>query len=193
MKGRKKGRVKNIKNMGQYFKLINEDKKEVVNAWDLGGGAKFFEWLYNREIRVLAWLLRRSNVVGGGDIEKYETLGRWAGDRISLVGDYDKSGLYDEEKTGFTDISKLLKEEFNDALKREGTLDEFGLFTFKEEENKRNMNNHFKNLIKRKQKEKLIKTGIYWALVIIVIIVLWWASAWIARIDWCQIWYDFSC
>lgn len=122
--------------MGQYFKLINEDKKEVINAWDLGGGAKFYEWLFNREIRVLAWLLRRSNEGGGGDInnpEKYQTLGRWAGDRISLIGDYDKSGLYDEEKTGYADISKLLKKEYNQALKEDGTLDEYGLFTFDEE------------------------------------------------------------
>lgn len=121
--------------MGQYFKLVNEDKKEVVNAWDLGGVAKFFEWLYNREIRILAWLLRRSNEGGGGDIDdegQYKTLGRWAGDRISLVGDYDKSGLFDNEKTGYKDISKLLRKEYNQALKKDGFYEDYGLKNMKE-------------------------------------------------------------
>ena len=91
--------------MGQYFKLVNEDKEEVVVSYDIGGTAKFYEWMYNNQVRVLAWLLRRSNEGGGGDIDdssKYQTLGRWGGDRVSLVGDYDDSGLYNKA-AGFTD------------------------------------------------------------------------------------------
>ena len=82
--------------MGQYFKIVNEDKKEVINPWDLGGTAKFWEWLWNPQARVFVWLLRKSDEGGGGDInatERFETLGRWAGDRITLVGDYDSSNL----------------------------------------------------------------------------------------------------
>ena len=85
--------------MGQYFKIVNEDKKEVVNAWGLGGVAKFWEWVGNRQVKVFVWLLRKSDEEGGGDIrhpERYETLGRWAGDRITLIGDYDSSHLYQD-------------------------------------------------------------------------------------------------
>ena len=121
--------------MGQYFKIVNEDKKEVVNAWDIGGGAKFWEWMYNPQIRVFGWLLRKSDGDGGGDIPseergQYQTLGRWAGDRVTLVGDYDSSELYqkasNEDDAGekrqdgeYTDISKLVREEFNHAVRRD--------------------------------------------------------------------------
>ncbi len=122
--------------MGQYFKIINEDKKEVINAWDLGGVAKFWEWLYNRQARVFVWLLRKSDGDGGGDIsiderDQYETLGRWAGDRITLIGDYDSSRLWSMSETKdadgnllpnatYTDISALVRKEFNDAIRKDG-------------------------------------------------------------------------
>jgi hypothetical protein len=121
--------------MGQYFKLVNLDKREVVNPWDIGGVAKFWEWLYNPQARVLVWLLRQSDGDGGGDIdtaerERYTTLGCWAGDRITLVGDYDSSGLWDEAATRddhglehpdalYTDISETLRKEFNEAVQRD--------------------------------------------------------------------------
>ena len=121
--------------MGQYFKLVNLDKKEVVNAWDTGGGAKFWEWLYNIQARVLIWLLRQSDSDGGGDIPeaeraRYTTLGRWAGDRVTLIGDYDASGLWhtaaNRTKTGalveppeYHDISATVRREFNDAVTRD--------------------------------------------------------------------------
>ena len=52
--------------MGQYFLIVNEDKKEVVNPWDSGGVAKFWEWICNSQVRVFAWLLRKSDEGGGG-------------------------------------------------------------------------------------------------------------------------------
>ena len=30
--------------MGQYFRLLNYDKREYVDPWDLGGVAKLWEW-----------------------------------------------------------------------------------------------------------------------------------------------------
>lgn len=121
--------------MGQYFKLVNLDKKEVVNPWDIAGSAKFWEWLYNPQARVLVWLLRQSDEDGGGDIraderERYTTLGRWAGDRVTLIGDYDSSNLWEASATTdahgrphpdaeYTDISTTLRQEFNEAVKRD--------------------------------------------------------------------------
>ena len=120
--------------MGQYFKIVNQDKKEVINAWDLGGGAKFWEWLWNPQARVFVWLLRKSDEGGGGDIndpERFETLGRWAGDRVTLTGDYDSSRLWNMSETKdadgkplpnatYTDISALVRKEFNDAIRKDG-------------------------------------------------------------------------
>ena len=120
--------------MGQYFKIVNIDKKEVVNPWDIGGVAKFWEWMHNPQARVLVWLLRKSDEGGGGDIdqpERYTTLGRWAGDRIVLIGDYDSSRLWDKTNAkdgkgrqlanaGYTDISKTVRKEFNEEIERDG-------------------------------------------------------------------------
>ncbi len=120
--------------MGQYFKIVNEDKKEVINAWDVGGCAKFWEWLWNPQARVFVWLLRKSDEGGGGDIndpERFETLGRWAGDRITLTGDYDSSRLWNMSETKdadgkplpnatYTDISALVRKEFNAAIRKDG-------------------------------------------------------------------------
>ena len=114
--------------MGQYYKFVNIDKKEVVNAWDLGGVAKFVEWFYNPQRKVFIWLLAQSSStrggayerLGGGDLENegYETLGRWAGDRVTFVGDYDASGLYQTAEQ-YTDISVKVRTELNAALTKD--------------------------------------------------------------------------
>ena len=58
---------------------------------------------------------------GGGDIEvepsELKYCGRWAGDRIVVIGDYDSSGLYDEvKKKGWKDISVGVAKEFNEFI-----------------------------------------------------------------------------
>lgn len=98
--------------------LANTTKREVVDPSKLDGFFKFKEWLSGDQARVLVWLLRRSDESGGGDIDdpdRYETLGRWAGDHVLLVGDYDSSGLYMEARRGFKDISEKLRREYNDG------------------------------------------------------------------------------
>lgn len=115
--------------MGQYYKLVNKDKREAVVSYDIGSSAKFFEWLYNNQARVLVWLLRQSSEGGGGDLpdpDRYETLGRWAGDRITLIGDYDESGLY-QEAEGYENVSRALLEEYNRAVEEDGWRAEMGL------------------------------------------------------------------
>ena len=134
--------------MGQYFKAINLDKREVVCPWCLDGGAKLWEWAVNRQGAVFTLLLRQSSSTGGGDyggpepqlieltndnaaetlnelmakglaregmempIPSSSVVGRWAGDRVALVGDYDDSGLYQEARR-FANISEKLVEEWN--------------------------------------------------------------------------------
>lgn len=104
--------------MGQYFKAVNLDKKEFVCPWSIGGVAKLWEWCTNKEAGVFPFLLRESNERGGGDITKdYATAGRWAGDRIVLIGDYDESKLWDTLETGECEnISRQLVEDYNDFI-----------------------------------------------------------------------------
>jgi hypothetical protein len=112
----------NVKNdggdeMGQYFVLVNLDKREFIHPHEFGTGAKLWEICRNNIAGVLPFLLRQSNEGGGGDIQKnYKNAGRWAGNRIVVVGDYDKSGLYDRAKEEFKEISKEVKKEFIDFI-----------------------------------------------------------------------------
>src|SRR6266702_2328052 len=107
--------------MGQYFRAVNVSKKEFVSPWDIGGLAKLWEWCVNKEAGIFPYLLRKSNETGGGDISdpdlKYA--GRWAGDEVYLVGDYDESDLYEKAGNEFTNISQPLVEEYNNFIEVE--------------------------------------------------------------------------
>lgn len=100
--------------MGQYFLLINLDKKEYIDPFKLGGGYKLWEWMANFTIFLPFFLLRKSTEGGGGDYHGRElkNLGRWAGDRVMLVGDYDESGLYDLAEKEFKEISDEIRMDF---------------------------------------------------------------------------------
>jgi len=50
---------------------------------------------------------------------RFKTCGRWAGDEIYLVGDYDDSGLYHEAKAFYKDITREVVEEFNEFIELE--------------------------------------------------------------------------
>jgi len=103
--------------MGQYFRAVNLDKKEYVCPWKIGGAAKLWEWCCNNQAGIFPFLLRKSSEGGGGDIkEDYETAGRWAGDRIVLIGDYDESKLWDILETEYVDISEQLVSDYNDFI-----------------------------------------------------------------------------
>jgi hypothetical protein len=116
--------------MGQYFKAVNIDKREVVCPWCIGGGAKLWEWSANTQGSIFTLLLRKSDEGGGGDFYGYHKecdeggpitcrpepmVGRWAGDRVALVGDYDPSNLY-TEAAGYRNISRELVAVWNDFI-----------------------------------------------------------------------------
>ena len=101
--------------MGQYFKVFNLDKKEVLTPLSFHDGSKLMEFgtSSNGILTGLTILLRQSSGVGGGDftyrvnnisLHNSESVGSWAGDRIAIVGDYDDSHLYFDES--YTDISE---------------------------------------------------------------------------------------
>lgn len=101
--------------MGQYFRAINISKREYVSPWEIGFGAKLWEWCANRSASIFPYLLRKSSSGGGGDIHLDHPgyAGRWAGDEVYLIGDYDETGLYQRTEMEFTNIAAGLVEEYN--------------------------------------------------------------------------------
>ena len=83
--------------MGQYFKIVNLDKGELLHPHDFDDGLKLTEFGYsgNGTMAGLAALLADSNGKGLGDIKSDSPLiGSWAGDRIVITGDYEDEGLW---------------------------------------------------------------------------------------------------
>lgn len=102
--------------MGQYFLVTNLDRLEFIHPHRVGSGLKLWEICANNVSRLLPFLLRQSSEDGGGDYRgAHESAyaGRWAGDRIVVIGDYDDSGLYDEVLTTYKEIGADMAEEFN--------------------------------------------------------------------------------
>ena len=67
---------------------------------------------------IFPYLLRKSTGRGGGDIEFVSPYfaGRWAGDEVYLVGDYDEGPLYERAKTEYHNISRELAVEYNQFM-----------------------------------------------------------------------------
>ena len=109
--------------MGQYHKIANLDRKEVLNPHNFGVGIKLLEFSESRVTTALSVLLACSNNRGGGDLRSDDELcGSWAGDRIAIIGDYWEEDeakrnliptwdmMGEEEGGEYTDISlKILK------------------------------------------------------------------------------------
>ena len=105
--------------MGQYFKLANLDKKEFVNPGTIGDGLKQWEICANGDTARLAMFLMTMGDNDGGAIR-----GRWANDKVVLVGDYDPSGLYAELKpeNGWTDVTRDATHQFNAFIDDESLM-----------------------------------------------------------------------
>jgi hypothetical protein len=120
--------------MGQYWKPINIDKKEYIHPHTLGAGLKLWEQLANHpgigEALIILLALPACNGRGGGDLRPHPVIGRWAGDRVILVGDYAEpedyediinldNHLYDEchDEGSFTDISDMVAEVIESELR----------------------------------------------------------------------------
>lgn len=116
--------------MGQYFVILNTTKREFLHPHKLGSGLKLWEICASKAAGVLVYLLRQSNELGGGDVDdnvKFPNAGRWAGDSITVVGDYDKSRLYQRamhpeefpkmnEEIPYKDISLIIRKEYEKFL-----------------------------------------------------------------------------
>ena len=117
--------------MGQYWKIYNETKKEMLNPWAFGEVAKLHEWPMDgpggMQTALVVLLLEKSSLGDGGGDFDFEAapdklrgfIGWWRGDKISIVGDYSHlpefsdSNVEDDWEAAYSDISedmaKLLK------------------------------------------------------------------------------------
>jgi hypothetical protein len=119
--------------MGQYHKLINLDKQEVVEPNGLGLFSKQYEHTgVEASLADAIYLLVMSSPAsGGGDWPEFEVSGRWCGDRVIVLGDYtreipnyegDASKLWgesDEWKNISTEVREALGTTFGITYKVE--------------------------------------------------------------------------
>ena len=87
--------------MGQYYKVVNTTKKQVMNPHSFGSGAKLMEFSSDRMsiMQGLAILLADGNGRGGGDLRSENPLvGSWAGDSIVIAGDYADEGKFVQDE-----------------------------------------------------------------------------------------------
>ena len=85
--------------MGQYYHPINITKKEFLHPHKFGDGLKLMEFGLSGmgTMAGLSILLADGNGQGGGDINEDPVsgiVGRWAGDRIVIAGDYADPGRF---------------------------------------------------------------------------------------------------
>lgn len=127
--------------MGQYWIPVNLDKKEFIDPHKLGCGLKLVEQLNNHPGTGAALLILCAAMPerrGGGDLEEHQVIGRWAGDRIALIGDYAERGDFKKARGNdspdriynlciggaYTDVSEAVAEvierEFNGQFVGEG-------------------------------------------------------------------------
>lgn len=97
--------------MGQYHKVYNVDRKEMLHAHRMNMGLKLMEQVgFEKSMADAVFLLlANSNGRGGGDANAHPCIGRWAGDRIVVQGDYaeptDQGFIPEDVLDTFADIS----------------------------------------------------------------------------------------
>ena len=127
--------------MGQYFLVVNTTKKEYLHPHRFGEGLKFMEFTVDGcgIMHGLAHLLAQSSA--GVAIDNPEVTGRWVGDHVVIVGDYDESGVFDKayESDDYADISQAVIQHIgrdsyvqSELCERRafGSSDEYGVSVF---------------------------------------------------------------
>lgn len=123
--------------MGQYYKVVNTTKKQVMIPHSFGSGAKLMEFSSDRMsiMQGLAILLADGNGRGGGDLRSENPIiGSWAGDSIVVAGDYADEGKFVDDATmnlylvseTYEDISfKIIEVLCDDSCWRQDYYDEW--------------------------------------------------------------------
>lgn len=100
--------------MSQYFMVINHSIREYLHPLDIGENASFFGLIHGITATILAYLLRNSDSLGYGDIiNDMDFNGRWAGDRIEILGDYHNQDKFLDIENKYDNITKEAYAEYN--------------------------------------------------------------------------------
>ncbi|CAG0999235.1 hypothetical protein PLCT2_02964 [Planctomycetaceae bacterium] len=110
--------------MGQYYFIVNIDKKEFLHPHKLGDGLKLMEFAGQGDGTMLALglLLADGCGRGGGDFHARKCsnpdlalIGRWKGDRIVVAGDYADPGFTPKPEEWTPEQRAKLKEHFSEG------------------------------------------------------------------------------
>ncbi len=78
--------------MGQYFVIVNVDRREFLDPGYFDHGSKLGDLVrggLTGALTGLTYLLALSGSIAGGELHETDPMfGRWAGQRIAIVGDY---------------------------------------------------------------------------------------------------------
>jgi len=98
----------------------------LLRKSDRGGGGDYYGYpmqeiqLSGKSPQAVLEALASVHTLEGRPVESpsESIVGRWAGDRVVLVGDYDSSGIWDElyEKRTYRNVSEELVEAWNDFI-----------------------------------------------------------------------------
>ena len=114
--------------MGQYYLLVNIDKKEFLHPHKLGDGLKLMEFAGSGDGTMLALglLLADGCGRGGGDFHARKgsnpdlaLIGRRKGDRIVIAGDYADKGFTPKPEDWTPQQRAKLKQHFSEGTKLE--------------------------------------------------------------------------
>ena len=102
--------------MGQYYLIVNIDKKQYLHPHKCGDGLKLLEFASSGcgTLSALAILLADGNGRGGGDLRSENPIiGSWAGDRVVIAGDYADEGRFTDEPT--RNLYRVADDEYEDV------------------------------------------------------------------------------
>jgi len=94
--------------MGQYFIIVNLEKREYIHPHDLKRGAKLLELSKDPIIYSLMSYLQVKNKP-----KTISHVGSWANDKILFIGDSEDSSFFKQVIVSFKNISK---EAYNEYL-----------------------------------------------------------------------------
>jgi hypothetical protein len=93
--------------MGQYFLIVNTDKKQFIDAWKFGEGVEILQAVSGYHAQALALLTCDMSQVRDRD---GTLLGSWSGDQIIAAAEYASTNENDAVRNPY----KLAREEFED-------------------------------------------------------------------------------
>lgn len=116
--------------MGQYFKPINLDKRELLHPHKFGDGIKLGEFGASGcgTMHGLALLLSDGDE-DGGHRKPTPIIGSWAGDRIVIAGDYAEAGRFVPADVPLEVIQEVVGEAFTEEYAKPENITLYHLAT----------------------------------------------------------------